>query len=189
MVCSVGFSHFFRIPDFQCSLTYLTAMSTLFEESAGTLVLPFGEMIFSLEDVSWLLGLPVAGRPVTWRKPTNLSAAHALFGEIPAEGIRGPTRVKLAWLQKMFGVKYSPDDDEQRWRQGYAFLWYLLGGVLYGNSDTSADVGWLEVIEGIEQKPLYSWGSAFLVHPQAMLASARQFRVVSGFAPFFQVCK
>ena len=77
----MGFGHFLSIPDFLLCLMFLEAIVERWNFHTSSIVTRVGEFVLSLEDMVWLTGLRVTGRPVTGRvRSDNPVLARELVG-------------------------------------------------------------------------------------------------------------
>nr|XP_015638149.2 uncharacterized protein LOC107280872 isoform X2 [Oryza sativa Japonica Group] len=141
-------------------------------------------MVPTLQDVSYLLGLPIAGPAVG---PTMVNAGWAddflaSFGGVLPVALEdltdghGPTK---SWLNQ-FRQDVFPDDQEE-WivqRHLVAYLLWLFGWVMFtGTHADSVDKHFIHFAEQIAELPIaeipqYSWGSAVLAATYAGLCDA-----------------
>ena len=162
----------------------LSALVDRWRPETHTFHLTVGEMVPTLQDVSYLLGLPIAGPAVG---PTMVNAGWAddllasFDGVLPValedltDG-HGPTK---SWLNQ-FRQDVFPDDQEE-WivqRHLVAYLLWLFGWVMFtGTHADSVDKHFIHFAEQIAELPIaeipqYSWGSAVLAATYAGLCDA-----------------
>nr|AAT73690.1 hypothetical protein [Oryza sativa Japonica Group] len=162
----------------------LSALVDRWRPETHTFHLTVGEMVPTLQDVSYLLGLPIAG-PVVGPTMVNAGWADDLlasFGGVLPVALEdltdghGPTK---SWLNQ-FRQDVFPDDQEE-WivqRHLVAYLLWLFGWVMFtGTHADSVDKHFIHFAEQIAELPIaeipqYSWGSAVLAATYAGLCDA-----------------
>nr|CAH66295.1 OSIGBa0139J17.4 [Oryza sativa] len=162
----------------------LSALVDRWRPETHTFHLTVGEMVPTLQDVSYLLGLLIAGPAVG---PTMVNAGWAddllaSFGGVLPVALEdltdghGPTK---SWLNQ-FRQDVFPDDQEE-WivqRHLVAYLLWLFGWVMFtGTHADSVDKHFIHFAEQIAELPIaeipqYSWGSAVLAATYAGLCDA-----------------
>nr|XP_025879710.1 uncharacterized protein LOC107280325 [Oryza sativa Japonica Group] len=162
----------------------MSALVDRWRPETHTFHLTVGEMVPTLQDVSYLLGLPIAGPAVG---PTMVNAGWAddllaSFGGVLPVALEdltdghGPTK---SWLNQ-FRQDVFPDDQEE-WivqRHLVAYLLWLFGWVMFtGTHADSVDKHFIHFAEQIAELPIaeipqYSWGSAVLAATYAGLCDA-----------------
>ena len=59
----MGFGHFLEIMPFEIHLGLLVSFAERYNRSSGSFIFSMGEMMITLEDVVWLVGLRIDGEP------------------------------------------------------------------------------------------------------------------------------
>ncbi|RYR30792.1 hypothetical protein Ahy_B01g055563 [Arachis hypogaea] len=101
---SNGFYHISRIGVIRGFYSLLSALS-----EAHTFVLPVGEVIVTLEDVTHIFGLPINGEVVSgWIDSSReflQSQSIAIFGRKPVVSSSSKSYIKLAWVYRIKDAK------------------------------------------------------------------------------------
>ena len=125
--------------------------------------MPCGECSITLEDVVYLIGVPVNGRPVIERSEgSTASICERYLGKVPyGNNVKG-SRVKLSWLESEFELNdYSPI--EEIYQVSRAYILQLIGGILLPDkSGNLVSVRYLKFFSTPWSGGEYSWGSAIL---------------------------
>ncbi|WVZ61673.1 hypothetical protein U9M48_011510 [Paspalum notatum var. saurae] len=156
----------------------ITALVDRWRPETHTFHLPCGEMAPTLQDVTYLLGLPIVGDavgprvvPASWRDDLEVRFAGVNrvdhLGPLdPHPNSRGPAK---SWLLQFKATNLHPDTDDDSIRRSLeAYLLWLFGFIMFKNS-TSKSVDKVlipyaqEIADAPEDAvPLWSWGSAVL---------------------------
>ncbi|MQL86080.1 hypothetical protein Taro_018604 [Colocasia esculenta] len=185
------------------------ALRSRWDTKATAFVFPWGHMIPSLEDVSWITGLKVYERPVSgYTYPCYHELPERLL-ELPVE--RRSSLVPRVALQKslgLFDAGKNAGESEDEYLERLArvirrelasepgpqadldlrcFLVLFLGRLLFATRGDAVHCRFLPLLEDLGEVGGYAWGAAFLAHQfDSMGASERQ-TSTSGFYPFLQV--
>lgn len=174
-----------RSPRFPVDRALLTALVDRWRPETHTFHLPVGEMAPTLEDVSMLLGLPLAGRAVvppvvlpTWRDDllARFDGVLPMAGQVGFQDRNGPTK---GWLEQFRAERLTPESEGWRVsRHLEAYLLWLFGWVMFTSThQDSVDkhlVPFAQQIADAEpgEVPAYSWGSAVLAATYRSLCDA-----------------
>lgn len=152
----------------------LTALIDRWRPETHSFHLPCGEMTITLQDVAMILGLPIAGHPVTgnvesagWRE-----RVEEYLGVLPDGG--KTNGVSFVWLRHHFGEPPAADaDDLTVERAARAYVLYVFGSTLFpdGTGDNASWM-WLPLFSDWDQAGQYSWGSAALAFLYRQLCEA-----------------
>ncbi|KAL5702718.1 protein-serine/threonine phosphatase [Ranunculus cassubicifolius] len=153
------------------------AVAERFWPKTSTFHFPFGEMVVTLEDVSYILGLPIAGKPlVALPCNNNEELIKRCLGKLPVDSdvlalaLRG--KIKLQWLRKEFGKLPTHANELEVQYYTRAYLLALCGCCLF--PDTSGkfvDIRYLTILENLDDVGLYAWGAATLSYLYASLSA------------------
>ncbi|MQL82463.1 hypothetical protein Taro_014931 [Colocasia esculenta] len=166
-------------------------------------------MIPSLEDVSWITGLRVYGRPVSgYTYPCYHDLAQRLLELLVERRSSLVPRVPLQESLGLFDVGKGEGESEDEhldrlvWvsRRELAseptaqadldlrrFLVLFLGRLLFATRGDAVHCHFLPLLEDLSEVGGYAWGAAFLAHHFDSLDASEQQTSTSGFFPFLQV--
>ncbi|KAK9088768.1 hypothetical protein Scep_027850 [Stephania cephalantha] len=167
----------------------ISAFVERWQPETNTFHLPFGEMSISLEDVSFLLKIPVTGKVVEVDKfaryteesrsdaikmVSNLLGVSAEEAEEEVNITKGLT-VRKHWLKSRWCPKagsiprnYPPVECTAR-----AYLLYLLSCTLFADkSGSRVSIALLKLLEDLDDVGNYAWGAAALAYLYRHLGSA-----------------
>lgn len=176
----------------------ITSFVERWQPETNTFHLPFGEMTITLEDVYFLTGLTVAGKPVQSedrnevlpnvlvRRMLGVSAKEAT----EALGGKRGNSVAMNWLRSRFEADATTDSPRVARNAARAYLLYTLGCTIF--SDKSGDrisVNFLKLLEDPQDVKSYAWGAAALAHMYRQLgcASRAGVRQISGYLTLLEV--
>ncbi|XP_039787309.1 serine/threonine-protein phosphatase 7 long form homolog [Panicum virgatum] len=155
----------------------LTALVDRWRPETHTFHLPCGELTPTLQDVAYLLGLPIVSDavgprvvPALWKD--NLEERFAPVQRVAAAGPINPhpraTGPSKTWLLQFTPTQLDADADEYSvTRSLEAYLLWLFGYIMFNNTHgNSVDRILLpyarEIADAEDDLPPYSWGSAIL---------------------------
>ncbi|KAL0346178.1 UNVERIFIED_CONTAM: protein MAIN-LIKE 2 [Sesamum radiatum] len=162
LVKRAGFGYLRLIPAISLDNPLISALVERWRRETNTFHMTVGEMTVSLEDVAYLLGLPIDGKPIL--------------------GTSGGM-VKLSWLKETFSEcpeDASVEDIECRTR---AYLLYLVGSTIFSTTTgNKVPVMYLPLFENFDEAGKYAWGAAALSFLYRALgnASLRSQSTISG---------
>ncbi|MQL82511.1 hypothetical protein Taro_014986 [Colocasia esculenta] len=141
----MGFGEIFRIERMRVDPALTQALRSRWDTEANAFVFPWGHMIPSLEDVSWITGLRVYGK-----------AAGKNAGESEDEYLEGLARVSRRELASEPGPQ--ADLDLRR------FLVLFLCRLLFAMRGDAVHCRFLPLLADLGEVGGYAWGAAFLAH-------------------------
>ncbi|MQM11958.1 hypothetical protein Taro_044865 [Colocasia esculenta] len=171
--------------------------------------MPWGHMIPTLEDVAYLIGLPVQGEPVVGleRRDYHDDIAELLGPEFvagrrrpirsillgslsEAMGLRGGRRGPLETLEefhaKVRGLLDLGGRSEERCVR--IFTSYFFGRLLFATQSSQMNCKFVLLLRDLAQAGRYAWGAAMLGHLFSLLpSSSRRSQSTGGFTPFLQI--
>nr|ABG22596.1 Transposable element protein, putative, MuDR [Oryza sativa Japonica Group] len=168
----------------------LAALVDRWRPETHTFHLPCGEMAPTLQDVSYLLGLPLAGAPVGpvdgvfgWKEDITARFEQVMrlphlgpTSTLPPYSTVGPSK---AWLLQFTADLLHPDADDYSVRRSLeAYLLWLFGWVMFTSTHGHAvDFRLVHYARSIadaqpQDVPQWSWGSAVLAATYRALCEA-----------------
>ncbi|VFR01325.1 unnamed protein product [Cuscuta campestris] len=184
LVKKAGFGYLRLIPAISLDNPLISALVERWRRETNTFHLTVGEMTVTLEDVAYLLGLPVDGEPVIGVTYTSCEAVCLKYlGKVPNSGYTSGGMVKLSWLKETFSFcpeGASPEDIEHHTR---AYLLYLIGSTIFSTTTgNKVPVMYLPLFEDFDEAGKYAWGAAALSFLYRALgnASLRSQSTISG---------
>ncbi|KAJ3702242.1 hypothetical protein LUZ61_005947 [Rhynchospora tenuis] len=148
---TLGFIHVVQLGHMPVDHTLVQGLALFWRPETHTFHFPHvGEMTVSLEDVTFLYGLPVTtGRVVTGRCDFDYLELLATYARKHA--------VRFTKLRKMWkDVVLIPDDEDQIDRYTRAFVLELLGCTLFPDATGDSD------LRTTPSQGVYNWGAATL---------------------------
>lgn len=148
-------------------------------------------MTVTLEDVAYLLGLSIDGKPVIGFTYTQCDAVCLNFlGKVPDSGYTSGGMVKLSWLKETFSrcPEDAPVEDVERHTRAY--LLYLVGSTIFSTTTgNKVPVMYLPLFGNFEEAGKYAWGAAALSFLYRALgnASLKSQSTISGCLTLLQV--
>lgn len=184
LVNKAGFGYLRLIPAISLDNPLISALVERWRRETNTFHFTVGEMSVTLEDVGYLLGLPIDGEPVIGVTYTTCDAVCMKYlGRTPDSGSTSGGMVKLSWLKETFSrcpEDASFDDIERHTR---AYLLYLVGSTVFSTTTgNKVPVMYLPLFENFDQAGRYAWGAAALSFLYRALgnASLRSQSTISG---------
>ncbi|QHO54475.1 uncharacterized protein DS421_2g57100 [Arachis hypogaea] len=152
----------------------LSALVERWRPEAHTFHLPVGEVTVTLEDVSYILGLPINGEAVTGRSDSShqflVENCIACFGREPGPQNHMLGKVNLAWVRR------CRDTQESVERYVRAHIFCVLGTVVFPDkSTTSLNSKFLPLLRDFHRISEYSWGAVSLAHLYRSLCRASRY--------------
>ncbi|KAK2992643.1 hypothetical protein RJ640_023953 [Escallonia rubra] len=142
------------------------ALVERWRSETNTFHFPLGEMTITLEDVGFILGLPVTGRPVIAHpsEATNKRTARDFFTSIPQDGFSSGG-IKLKWLVDTYGVLPENYTGHDLVLYTQAFLLWVMGAILFPTtSKNTVSVKYLPFLRNLAEVGDYAWGAATLAY-------------------------
>ncbi|MQM12668.1 hypothetical protein Taro_045587 [Colocasia esculenta] len=208
-VAQMGFGHLLLVRPFHVDVPYLEALRERWEEDCKAFIMPWGHMIPTLEDVAYLIGLPVQGEPVVGQERSDYyddivellgpefiagrrrPIRSILLGSLSeAVGLRGRRRGPLETLDEFYtGVRGALDlGDRSEERSVRIFVTYLFGRLLFATQSSQMNCKFVLLLRDLVQAGRYAWGAAMLGHLFSLLpSSSRPSQSTGGFTPFLQI--
>ncbi|MQL67934.1 hypothetical protein Taro_000219 [Colocasia esculenta] len=184
------------------------ALRERWEEDCKAFIMPWGHMIPTLEDVAYLIGLPVQGEPVVGleRRDYHDDIAELLGPEFvtgrrrpirsillgslsEAMGLRGGWRGPLETLEEFYASVRGQLDLGGRSEERYVliFVSYFFEWLLFATQSSQINCKFVLLLRDLEQAGRYAWGAAMLGHLFSLLPSSSQHsQSTGGFTPFLQ---
>lgn len=184
LVKKAGFGYLRMIPAISLDNPLISALVERWRRETNTFHFTVGEMTVTLEDVAYLLGLPVDGEAVIGVTYTSCEAVCIrLLGKAPDSGYTSGGMVKLSWLKENFS--HCPEDAsmEDIERCTRAYLLYLAGSTIFSTTTgNKVPVMYLPLFENFDEAGKYAWGAAALSFLYRALgnASLRSQSTISG---------
>ncbi|MQL89110.1 hypothetical protein Taro_021676 [Colocasia esculenta] len=205
----MGFGHLLSVRPFHVDVPYLEALRERWEEDCKAFIMPWGHMIPTLEDVAYLMGLPVQGEPVVGQERSDYHndivellgpefvagrrrpIRSILLGSLSeAVGLRGRRRGPLETLEEFYtGVRGALDlGDQSEERSVRIFVSYLFGCLLLATQSSQMNCKFVLLLRDLAQAGRHAWGAAMLGHLFSLLpSSSRHSQSTGGFTPFLQI--
>ncbi|MQL75889.1 hypothetical protein Taro_008270 [Colocasia esculenta] len=177
-IARMGFGHLLSVHPFHVDVPYLEALRERWEEDCKALIMPWGHMIPTLEDVAYLKGLLVQGEPevgqersdyhddivellgpefVAGRRRPIRSILLGLLSE--AVGLRGRRRGPLETLEEFYmgvrGALYLGDRSEERSVRIYVA--YLFRSLLFATHSSQMNCKFVLLLRDFAQAGRYAW--------------------------------
>lgn len=173
----------------------ITALVERWRSETNTFHFEIGEMTITLEDVYFILGLPVIGKPITcglYAHPRKELWQTSELYEFVREGERAYDRggISTTWLAQRFGV--LPSHPSRRLVAIYtkAYVMYILGRILFSSSSRNVvHPRYLLFLENVTEISEYAWGAAVLacLYRSLHKASRRGAKALNGCSTLLQV--
>lgn len=164
LISKAGFGYLRLIPAISLDNPLISALVERWRRETNTFHLTVGEMTVTLEDVGYLLGLPIDGDPVIGVTHTTCDAVCMKFlGKTPDSRYTSGGMVKLSWLKETFShcPANAPIEDIECHTRAY--LLYLVGSTIFSTTTgNKVPVMYLPLFENFEQAGRYAWGAAAL---------------------------
>ncbi|MQM11348.1 hypothetical protein Taro_044255 [Colocasia esculenta] len=205
----MGFGEIFRIERMRVDPALTQALRSRWDTEASAFAFPWGHMIPSLEDVSWITGLKVYGRAVSgYTYPCYHDLAEHLL-DLPVE--RRSSLVPRVALQESLGLyevgkNAGESEDEYLARLARVnrrelasepgpqadldlrrFLVLFLGRLLFATRGDAVHCRFLPLLEDLGEVGGYAWGAAFLAHQFDGLSASERQTSTCDFYPFLQI--
>ncbi|KAK4353582.1 hypothetical protein RND71_025776 [Anisodus tanguticus] len=184
LVKKAGFGYLRMIPAISLDNPLISALVERWRRETNTFHFTVGEMTVTLEDVAYLLGLPVDGEAVIGVTYTSCEAVCIkMLGKAPDSGYTSGGMVKLSWLKETFS--HCPEDASMEDIERYtrAYLLYLIGSTIFSTTTgNKVPVMYLPLFENFDEAGKYAWGAAALSFLYRALgnASLRSQSTISG---------
>ncbi|KAK2984523.1 hypothetical protein RJ640_025020 [Escallonia rubra] len=161
----IGFGIFTHGQIFQqLDRALIGALVERWRSETNTFHFPLGEMTITLEDVGFILGLPVTKRPIIAppSEATNKRTARDFLTSIPQDQFSSGG-IKLKWLVDTYGVLPENYTGRDLVLYTQAFLWWVVGAILFPTtSKNTVSVRYLPLLGNLSEVGDYAWGAAVL---------------------------
>lgn len=191
LVNRAGFGYLRLIPAISLDNPLISALVERWRRETNTFHFTVGEMTVTLEDVGYLLGLPIDGEPVIGVTYISCEAVCIkLLGRAPVSGYTSGGMVKLSWLKETF--IHCPEDAPIEVIEYHtrAYLLYLVGSTIFSTTTgNKVPVMYLQLFENFDLAGRYAWGAAALSFLYRALgnASLKSQSTISGCLTMLQV--
>uniref|UniRef100_A0ACD5THH0 Uncharacterized protein n=1 Tax=Avena sativa TaxID=4498 RepID=A0ACD5THH0_AVESA len=156
----------------------ITALVDRWRPETHTFHLRTGEITPTLQDVSMIFGLPIAGEPLCMSTDSDgwRNAMELLIGMAPEEledksKDRVPAGATYAWIVENFRQCPNPAEVEVIETHARVYVWYVLSRTLFADSGgRTAQWMWLKALANWDSN--ISWGSAALAYLYRQLDDA-----------------
>lgn len=173
-----GFDGLLRLTTFPVNhdLPLLSALVESYDVKSRCFVFNGHKLVFGLEDVLYITGLPVDGNPVTGID----SKGNELCMKYLGRNVCDKTRTGFtnsAWLRKNFEVVPETIDQDSPEIEPYvrAFLLYLIGSLVVPSyHGANVPVMYLSLMENLQSIKDYAWGAALLAHLHLSMENFKQ---------------
>jgi hypothetical protein len=164
IIRNTAFRHVVDITTVDINNHLITALVERWRPETHTFHLACGECTVTLEDVLYLLGLPVNGEALIGYANINWEEECVrLLGVVPEQRVMNGQRVLLTWLDTTFAELPADADEEVLQQYARAFILRMIGGFLMPDtSGNRVNLMYLPFLEDLEGTFNYSWGSAVL---------------------------
>ncbi|KAL7092940.1 hypothetical protein ACP275_11G012700 [Erythranthe tilingii] len=164
LVKKAGFGYLRLIPAISLDNPLISALVERWRKETNTFHMTVGEMTVSLEDVAYLLGLPIDGEPVIGVTYTTCDSICVKYlGRSPDSGYTSGGMVKLSWLKETFSECSENASIEEVECNTRAYLLYLIGSTIFSTTTgNKVPVMYLPLFENFDVAGKYAWGAAAL---------------------------
>ncbi|XP_016196116.1 serine/threonine-protein phosphatase 7 long form homolog [Arachis ipaensis] len=212
-LAEAGFGDTVPLRDFTFDNSLISTLVERWRPETHTFYLPWGEVIITLQDVAYHLGLR-DGNPVggclcdfgRWYHTETWALVEQLLGaRLPAAAQQAVQRMesftlKLVWLRDRVRQMSQTNDPETLRQYPKCYIMLLIGGYLMTDkSNNLVHLHWLPLLRDFAECRAFSWGSAVLTWTYQSLSLAAQQGImdIAGCTPllmswiyhrFFQWC-
>ncbi|KAG5535793.1 hypothetical protein RHGRI_023533 [Rhododendron griersonianum] len=177
-----------------CNKVLVSAFVERWHPETNSFHFRFGEMTITLEDVLYLVGLPVEGLAVhaeVHNREDCVALVHRCLGVTMAQAsdVVSCGGVKLHWLKDNFMNVGDDATDERVDCCARAFLLYLLGTTLFvDKTGIRVNVSYLALLSDLGQVRRYAWGVGALgfLYRQLGQASRSHVKQMSGYTTLLE---
>ncbi|XVF81492.1 hypothetical protein PTKIN_Ptkin15bG0159500 [Pterospermum kingtungense] len=174
LVEKAGFGYLRKIPAISLDNPLISALVERWRRETNTFHFTVGEMTVTLQDVAFLLGLAIDGKPVIGITHTTCgSVCEKYLGKAPDSTYASGGMVKLSWLKEFFS--HCPEDAsmEEIEHHTRAYLLYLVGSTIFSTTTgNKVPVMYLPLFENFDDAGRYAWGAAALAFLYRALGNA-----------------
>ncbi|XP_063948066.1 protein MAIN-LIKE 1-like [Daucus carota subsp. sativus] len=158
----------------------VSALVERWRPETNTFFMRQGEMTVTLEDVGYILGLPVVGRPLVGDGIDGNQSyfERAWFEELTPHQVKdGFTRggVRLTWLFETYGSADPGPDPRRIAVHTQAYMFFVVGSILFPTSSRNVvHPRYIRHLRTLSHVRTWSWGSAVLSYLYRGLTTAAQ---------------
>ena len=158
----------------------VSALVERWRPETNTFFMRQGEMTVTLEDVGYILGLPVVGRPLVGDGIDGNQSyfERAWFEKLTPQQVKdGFTRggVRLTWLFETYGSADPGPDPRRIAVHTQAYMFFVVGSILFPTSSRNVvHPRYIRHLRTLSHVRTWSWGSAVLSYLYRSLATAAQ---------------
>ncbi|XP_016195952.1 serine/threonine-protein phosphatase 7 long form homolog [Arachis ipaensis] len=157
----------------------LSALVERWRPETHTFHLPVGEVTVTLEDVSYILGLPINGEAVTGKSDSShqflVENCIACFAREPGPDDHVLGKVNIAWVRRCRDTEPC-DTQESLERYIGAHIFCVLGTIVFPDKSTvSLNSKFLPLLRDFHRISEYSGGAASLTHLYRSLCRASRY--------------
>ncbi|KAF7822126.1 serine/threonine-protein phosphatase 7 long form-like protein [Senna tora] len=162
-----GFENLHKVSTFNISSKIASFLLHHFQSHECTYQVGEKKFCVTLEDVYYLTGLPINGKPVTGNDSDYRMLTHRLLGRNDIltkckSGTLGEIKFKL--LEELFKDPPADATDEVINHHVRAYVLYLIGTFVCPLKDSKVSTVFLNNLENIEEIGSYAWGAALLAY-------------------------
>ncbi|XVF31875.1 hypothetical protein REPUB_Repub17cG0032100 [Reevesia pubescens] len=174
LVEKAGFGYLRKIPAISLDNPLISALVERWRRETNTFHFTVGEMTVTLQDVTFLLGLAIDGKPVIGITYTTCSTVcEKYLGKAPDSTYASGGMVKLSWLKEFFSQCPEDASIEEIERHTRAYLLYLVGSTIFSTTTgNKVPVMYLPLFENFDDAGRYAWGAAALAFLYRALGNA-----------------
>ncbi|RYQ86214.1 hypothetical protein Ahy_B10g105904 [Arachis hypogaea] len=174
-----GFQHVLRVGERRGHSALLSALVERWRLETHTFHLPVGEVTVTLEDVSYILGLPINGEAVTGRSDSShqflVENCIACFGREPGPNDHVLGKDNIVWVRRCRDTEPC-DTQESLERYVRAHIFCVLGTIVFPDKSTvSLNSKFLPLLRDFPWISGYNWGAASLAHLYRSLCRASRY--------------
>ncbi|PWA95364.1 serine/threonine-protein phosphatase 7 [Artemisia annua] len=145
---------------------FLEEIARSYSKQEHTFVVGNTHLYLGLEDVYYLSGLPVDGRPIVGEvvaNPTSLCRRLLDGKDDPGRKLTGGI-LRCTWLKETFELVPQGIENEQLDVYVRAYVLFIIGTMLLSDNTDSVAIYYLQFIENLHPSSLnsYAWGAAVL---------------------------
>lgn len=174
LVEKAGFGYLRKIPAISLDNPLISALVERWRRETNTFHFTVGEMTVTLQDVAFLLGLAIDGKPVIGITYTTCNTVcQRYLGRAPDSNYASGGMVKLSWLKEFFSQCPEDASEEEIECHTRAYLLYLVGSTIFSTTTgNKVPVMYLPLFENFEEAGRYAWGAAALAFLYRALGNA-----------------
>ncbi|KAI8011264.1 Protein MAIN-LIKE 1 [Camellia lanceoleosa] len=185
-----GFDYFRNLsPDLRLNLPLISAMISKYDVNdacfkfGGGGVADLQTLVFGLEDILYITGFPIDGKPVTGRDdsdPAQICQTYLGVSNILRVIKKGKevttSNVSLRWLREVFMTVPPHVEDNSPEFDCYvrAYVLYVIGSVIAPDpAGAQVSVMFLPLLENVNEIKNYAWGAAMLSYMHTSMAKLK----------------